>query len=231
MKKTDVSLGCGKKSCSQIIFNRENRIVIGVTGGIGSGKSAVLDILEKQYSCVILRTDDLAKELMQPGGACFARLVEAFGEKILLPDGNLDKACYADLIYQDEALLKLSDSIVHPAVWEEVRRRIACTDRTAMIAVETALPGTAFYSLCNTVWYVHAEAEVRIRRLMRSRGLSRARCREIMASQRGETAYRNEADAVIDNSGTRSETKKQIEKLVSVLLSGRRGAFPEARHS
>lgn len=191
--------------------------VTGVIGGIGSGKSAVLEILQEKYGCAVFRTDDIAKELMQPGEPCFEALKAAFGTRILTSDGRLDKKQYGTLIYHDAGLLRLSDSIVHPAVWEAVERRVSdCRRRGTAAVIETALPGRQFYDICDRVWYVHTEKEVRIARLMRSRGLSRANCEEIIANQRNEDVYREKSDAVIENSGSISETEHRIAELAAL---------------
>ena len=191
---------------------------IGVTGGIGSGKSAVLQFLHDRYGCAVFRTDDIARELMQPGQNCLAQLRDAFGDRILNPDGSLNKTRYGDLIYHDPTLLKLSDSIVHPAVWDAVGRHVSeCRQSGANAVIETALPNRQFYGFCDRVWYVHAKKEVRIERLMRARGLSRLRCEEIITSQRDESYYRELADAVIENSGTPEETERQIARLYSTI--------------
>ena len=194
---------------------------IGVTGGIGSGKSTVLQILHERYGFAVFRTDEIAKELMQPGQKCLGRLRDAFGTRILNSDGTLNKKCYGDLIYGNRELLKLSDSIVHPAVWEAVGMQLSeCRKNGVRAVIETALPNRQFYEFCGCVWYVHAEKEVQIERLMCSRGLDRVRCEEIIASQQDEENYREQADAVIENSGTLSETERRVADLLQAENGG-----------
>ncbi|MDO4265703.1 MAG: dephospho-CoA kinase [Eubacteriales bacterium] len=194
--------------------------VLGVTGGVGSGKSSVLSMLKEDFGFKILQTDLLAKELMQPGTVCFERLKEAFGTRILAPDGTIDKKAYADLIYGDERLQKLSDAIVHPAVWEAAKERIASISKTgirARIALETALPSREYKELCTAVLYVFALRPVRITRLMESRGYSYERCLEIMESQPAEDGYMAYADAVLDNGSGLMESRERLSEILRCL--------------
>lgn len=213
--------------------------VVGVTGGIGSGKSAVLRFLREQCGASVLQTDELAKELMRPGTACYEALRKAFGNRILRPDGSIDTKRYGDLIYSDERLQTLSDSLVHPAVWEAVRQRIASgstqksgfqkegrkgagklTDAAhnpAFWVVETALPGKELSRICSTIWYVHVPEELRIRRLMEGRSMSEEAVRRILRKQPQEAAYRALADAVIENDGSLLELEARIQELLETL--------------
>lgn len=190
--------------------------VLGITGGIGSGKSMVLALLSKQYGYQVLRTDEIAKELMDSEGPCREALLEAFGRRILSEEGGIDRAAYGRLIYGDPEMRRRSDAIVHPAVWKEVEKRlqgIRAEGRRA--AVETALPGEEFRRLCDRIWYVFSPRPVRMNRLMGDRGYSFERCLEIMGQQMAEDGYAAYADVVIDNGRSFEETEGQIGELLS----------------
>lgn len=182
-------------------------MILGVIGGIGAGKSTVLEILEKQLRMRVLRTDDMAKDLYYPGSPVLNRFTELLGEGILNSDGTLDRKAMAKLLFSAPELTREVDRIVHPEVWKLVfsemkRAREAQQD----LVVETALPSEEFLKECDHVLFVYAEPEVRIQRLMESRGYSRADAEQRMQSQHGDAEYRELSDIEIDNSRSKEET-------------------------
>ena len=196
-------------------------MVIGVTGGIGSGKSTVLNFLRDGYRAQIIEEDQVARELMEPGGACYQAVTEAFGLEILAEDGQINRKELAALVFSDEAKRKQLNSLTHPLVEREVRRRIAAYD--GLSVVETALPREAgLRCFCDTVWYVHVPDEIRIARLMQDRGYSREKCLQVMASQLSEEEFRNLSDVVIENGGAREETHQQIRDSYNIFLKQNR---------
>ncbi len=186
--------------------------VLGITGGVGTGKSEVLRILE-DCGFKTIRTDEVAKELMTPGSELMKRLAAVFGDKIILPSGELDKEYYGNLIYSDSKNMALSNSIVHPAVWKRVREIIENSDAEKW-AVETAVPDKNFRELSTAVWYIHAPLKVRMERLMRKRGYSAKKCFDIISKQQGEKEFGLFADFIIENGGSLASTEKQIRELI-----------------
>ena len=194
-------------------------MILGITGGIGSGKSTVTDVLKNRYGFRILKTDDMAKELELPGHIVYERLKEAFGEDILTQkDGPIDKEAFATLIYSDDDALEKANGIIHPAVWAEVGRRTEDCKGNMLTgphaAVETALPNDYFENLCDEIWYIHVDREVRIKRLMEDRGYTYEKCVGIISNQMSEEAFRSMADEVIDNSLPVEETIKTIGEIL-----------------
>ncbi len=208
-------------------------MVIGITGGVGSGKSTITDTLHEKYGYRILRTDDMAKELELPGHAVYEALIRAFGEKILAPrDENdpkalrmIDKAAFGALIYGDPEAMKIAEEIIHPATWgwcEEIiseEHRKAAQIGTAMregprIVVESALPCDRYRRMCDEIWFVYAEKDVRIARLMETRGYSLEKCRKIMSEQLSDKEFLRYADAVIDNSAELEATLSRVDELM-----------------
>lgn len=188
-------------------------MVIGITGGVGSGKSTVLDYLERTYGALIIQADQVARELMEPGGSCYEAVVGAFGEEILSPDGTINRGKLANLVFADKEKRLLLNSLTHPRVEEETRRRIEAAD--GLVVLEAALPREAGFSrLCERVWYIHVPEETRIARLAAQRGYSREKTLLVMRSQLSEEEFRREADAVIENGGTPEETQAQIRELL-----------------
>src|SRR5690606_28985502 len=137
--------------------------VIGITGGIGSGKSLVADIMIMKYNAYLINTDMIAKEQMMPDGISYPGIVEYFGEEILNKDGTIDANKLADIVFKDkEKLLKLN-SLTHPNVLTEVKRIIAGMregKKTPYCIIETALMIESGYDfVCDEVWYVYSSAD------------------------------------------------------------------------
>ena len=211
-------------------------MILGITGGVGSGKSTVTDLLFEKYGFLVLKTDDIAKMLEQPGELCYRALVEAFGESILEADPGtgtgadaarpIDKAAFAEKIYSDPKALELAESIIHPATWayveDVIRREYERREQKpegkvsdeVRIAVETALPGERYRGMCDEIWFVYVEREERIRRLMESRGYSREKCESIMKEQISDEAYISWSDYIVDNTGDLKAMGERVEELM-----------------
>lgn len=197
--------------------------VIGITGGVGSGKSFVLKILEQEYGAHVIQADQVARTLMEPGGASYEAVVQAFGAWILKTDGTIDRKKLAEIVFSDEEKRLLLNRLTHPLVEEEMRRQVAAYPGE-LVVLEAALPEEAgFQSLCGAIWYVHAPEQVRMDRLKKERGYSEETCREMMDSQLSEEEFYRISDAVIENGGSPGETRAQIQTIMdcgngSVLL-------------
>lgn len=187
-------------------------IRIGITGGVGAGKSQVLGWLKERWGAKIIRTDDVAKALMEPGREGYRQVVEALGTSFLKEDGTIDRPALAQIIFRDRKAKETVDQITHPLVWTAVRREQdqALAEGCPAVVVESAVFDGNSCSLLDELWYVHAPEEVRIRRLMESRGYSRERCRSMISSQFSDQDYRSISSLVIENGGDWEDTKKQI---------------------
>lgn len=187
---------------------------IGITGGVGAGKTEVLNFIRQHYKCEIYLADEVAHLVKEPGTECYDRLVELMGREILQADGWIDKAKMARQIFEDEQLLEQVNAIVHPAVQEYLLERLEmarANQQVELFFVEAALLIEAGYeALVDELWYVYADAEVRRSRLRASRGYSQEKITAIMSNQLSEEEFRAHCDFVIDNSGTLEESMKQI---------------------
>ena len=184
--------------------------VIGITGGVGSGKSEILRLLKEEFGAKLLMADDIAHEVMAPGGEASRRIEEAFGADYLKPDKSVDRQKMAELIFKDADALETMNSIVHPAVWRRIEEGIR-TAPEKLVAVEAALFDEEHNRMFDEVWYVYTSKENRISRLM----ASREKCMDIMGNQRSEEEFRAMADRVIDNNRTIEDVRQQIERILN----------------
>lgn len=191
--------------------------VLGITGGVGSGKSQVLAYLETRYHASVCQMDEVAKQLQKKGTPCYREIVREFGTEIAGPDGELDRVRLGAAVFSDAGKRKILNRIVHPAVLEEVSRDIAEKESRGvkLYVVEAALLPDVGRELCDELWYVYAAEEVRRRRLKDSRRYSDEKITRMIESQPPEERFRQVCTAVIDNSGSFEDTKKQIgDKLI-----------------
>lgn len=194
--------------------------VIGITGGVGAGKSRILSILKTDYQAEIIQADEVAKELEEPGQEGYQKLAELFGKRILAEDGRIDRACLASIIFQDEEALRMVNGIIHPLAWKEMKRRI-CHSTAPIVAVEAALFDENSRKLCQELWFVDTSEENRIARLMENRGYSRQKCLDIMANQKKREAFLRIADVVIDNNGTVEAVREQLADILGNMENSR----------
>lgn len=188
--------------------------IIGITGGIGSGKSTVLAYMEEQYHAYILQTDQIAHKLQEPDQICYKKIKNLFGKDILQEDGRIDRVKLGNLVFADREKLNLLNQIIHPEVKTYVKKEIrhAQTEGIELVLIESALLLEDHYEeLCDELWYIYAKEDVRIQRLKGSRNLKEEKIRKIMDSQAEEQVFRSVCDVTIDNSELFSKTREQIE--------------------
>ena len=193
--------------------------VISITGGVGSGKSEVLRILRDEFGAGIIMADEVAHQLMEPGMEGFRQVADLLGPSILAEDGTIDRKKMAERIFKDRAAVAAVNAIVHPLVWDEIRRQISVSDRDLMV-VEAALFDEEHNAMFDEIWYIYTSEENRIRRLMASRGYTEEKCRGIMKNQAAEADYRRFATRVIDNNGSAKDLRAQLEKILDRDASG-----------
>ena len=195
----------------------EKTCVIGITGGVGCGKTEVLRYLSREFSAVCLVADEIGRELMRRGGECYAPVRDLFGGSVVFRNGILNRAEIAKRVFSDKGLLKKLEAIIHPAVKKEIKKRIDAARREArpLVFVETALFFEDHYEqICDEVWYVRTDPEIRIKRLMESRGYSEEKCRAMIGNQFTDEEYAKQADRVIDNSGTEEDVRAQLRTIM-----------------
>ncbi|MBR0398284.1 MAG: dephospho-CoA kinase [Eubacterium sp.] len=196
--------------------------IIGITGGVGCGKSEVLNFIEKNYDAAVVRADEVGRDLMRPGTDCTRQIIDLFGARAADADGNLDRAWIADQIFHNPDQRESLNAIVHPAVQREICRLIeqnrACGWQYFFL--ESAILIEAGYTeICDEIWYIYADVQTRIARLQAGRGYTQAKSLAVMENQLSEETFREACDAVIDNSGIFEDTMEQIDARMTELAA------------
>lgn len=189
--------------------------VLGLTGPAGTGKSVVLAYLEERWKALVLECDAIARRMQMPGGECYDGMIRLLGREVVLPDGTLDRGRMAKILFRDRDLMEQVNSLVHPAVKRYVEEEISrCAgEGTSLAAVESAiLIQSGFSGICDEIWYIHADRDVRRRRLREGRGYDDARIDAMMAAQDDEEYYRSRCSLTIDNSSEADVTFEQIDR-------------------
>ncbi len=190
---------------------------IALTGGIASGKSTVADLFE-QRGAVLIDSDILAREVVEPGTPGLARIVERFGPGVLTDDGALDRAALGRVVFADDAARADLNAIVHPLVRarrEELRAATAPGD--LVVSVIPLLVETGGEAEFDAVVVVDVPVEQQVSRLMARNGYTRAEAEARVAAQASREERLRVATHVIDNAGTQAETERQVEELVRTL--------------
>ena len=189
--------------------------LIGITEGVGAGKTMILGLLKELCRCRVLLADEVGNEVKLPGQPCYERLVQLLGRQVLAEDGTIDKKKMAGLIFSDPALLDRVNGIIHPEVKRYILEQVEEERRKGeadYFFLEAALLIECGYeAILDELWYIHADGPVRMARLKESRGYSEEKIRQIFESQLSETEFRAHCSVVIENNGDLQETRRQLE--------------------
>ena len=189
-------------------------LVIGITGGVGAGKSSVLNLLKEHCNCKLVLADDVGNKVKEPGQKCYSQIVELLGTDILEEDLTINRIKMATKIFANPEILYQVNEIIHPAVKEYILKEIESEKKKKKIDVfflEAALLIEAGYTpYLDELWYIFSEKNVRIKRLKESRGYSDEKILQIMEQQLSDVEFRKHADVILDNSNSFKETFMQI---------------------
>ena len=192
-------------------------IFIGITGGVGAGKSAILSYLKEKENTRVMLADEIAHDVMEPGEEAYRRICEVFSEEdIFVKDSEtFDRGKLAKVIFSDAAKRDKLNAIVHPAVKNYVKEQFKLEKERGTIHVlvlEAALLIEEHYDeICDEIWYIYTTEENRRARLKVSRGYSDEKIDSIFKSQLSEKAFREASRETIDNNGTKEEAFRQID--------------------
>lgn len=189
--------------------------IIGITGGVGAGKSTVLAYLEKKHGAFVIQADEVGHIVMEPGQECYGPVIELFGKEVIKNDKTIDRKQVSDVVFGQPEFLNRLNGIIHPAVKRyilkslEEQREKGCK----LCVVEAALFLEEHYQdFCDEVWYIHTDEEIRIQRLMENRGYTRDKSLGIIGNQASEEYFRAHTDYVIENNGDLEKTWRQIDE-------------------
>ena len=191
---------------------------LGLTGGIGSGKSTVARMLAER-GAVVVDADQIARELVEPGGAALAELVTEFGPRILQADGSLSRGELAALAFSDPRATERLNAIMHPLIRAEAQRRINDEPQAEVVVYDMPLlVETGQADLVDLVVVVDVPEAVQLDRAVRLRGLDEADVHRRMSVQASREDRLARADVVIDNSGSLPQTHEQVDQLWDRLV-------------
>lgn len=189
--------------------------IIGLTGGIASGKSTVARLLER-FGAEVVDADQLAREAVMPGTAACQAIIDAFGSGILLPDGSIDRKALSRIVFADPEARRRLEAITHPAIADLARRRLAELRRAgdgvafyvAPLLIEAGATGRV-----DEIWVVYVDRETQLARLIERDGLSREEAEQRLAAQMTMEEKAAHGSVVIDNRGTPEELERQVAKI------------------
>lgn len=200
-------------------------IVIGITGGVGAGKSEILAYIKEHYNCQVILADEVAHQVEEPGRKCYGELVALLGENILNPDGTIQKAKMAEKIFADKSVLVKVNEIVHPAVKEFIIQEIEKQKEEGkldFLFIEAALLiEDGYEQIVDELWYIYTKTEVRRERLKASRAYSDEKIDQILQKQLSDEVFRQHCRVVIDNSDRLEDACKQIDEKLGDYLCQR----------
>lgn len=194
--------------------------IIGLTGGVGAGKSTVLAYLEKKYGACTIQADQVGHLVMEPGGRCYEQMIALFGKQIIKNDKTIDRRRVSDIVFENKKMLQKLNDLLHPAIKSCILEKIRQEQKTGqkLCVVEAALLLEEHYdAFCDKVWYVYTDREIRIQRLMESRGYTRRKAESIIANQLSDLFFRQHADYIVENNGNPEETFRRIEEGIKIL--------------
>lgn len=193
------------------------RFVVGVTGGIGSGKSAVTDYLETK-GITVVDADKVARVVVEPGTSGLAAIAEHFGRGILLPDGGLDRAALRKVVFDNPDERKVLEGITHPRIREEIARQLSEATSTYVVLASPLLLESGQNSFANYVVVVDVPESVQLSRTMARDDNSEQLVRSIMAAQLDRETRLSRADTSISNDGSLEDLFARVDDLHEDLL-------------
>lgn len=200
----------------------ENKLIIGITGGAGSGKSSVADYLIEKYDADFIHCDVIAHELMEPGGLTYGPLLEEYGRSILEDDSDrISRAKLTLAVSRAEKGFERLNELTHPIVSEEVVRRMKNSDHRLVLVEAALLIESGIGKLCDEVWFVYARKDERIMRIKASRDWSDEKIKSIMDNQLSDEEFRQKSDFVIENHNGSDSWKKEADERIMFLDADR----------
>lgn len=194
-------------------------LFIGITGGVGAGKSAILKYLSEKYNCRVMLADEIAHDVMEPGTECYKKLRQMFAkDDVFFENGQIDRPKMAQVLFSDDSKREELNAIVHPAVREYVDAQTALErerNQLDFLILEAALLIEEHYdAICDELWYIYTSEENRRIRLKENRGYSDEKIDNIFQSQLSDEEFRAYCTEVIDNNASKEEVYRQAAEIL-----------------
>ena len=191
--------------------------VIGLTGGIGTGKSTVSQYL-RDWGFAVIDADKIAREITEPGRPLLAELEKAFGNEIIREDGSLDRKGLAAIVFSDAEKRRVLDQLTHGRILEEIQRGVVlCKEQASAKGIIIDAPllfETGLDQQCDQVWLVTADQDLRVQRVCVRDGSSPREVRDRIRSQMPDEEKRKRADRVLDNSGSLKQLEARLRQIL-----------------
>jgi dephospho-CoA kinase len=192
--------------------------IIGLTGGVGSGKSTVAQIMKEKYNAHIVIADKIGHIAMEKGANTYIEIVHCFGNDILDAGGNINRRRLGEIVFNNLDQLLLLNSIIHPFVYQYIQneiRQVIEEAKTDIFIIESAIIIEAGYKeLCDEIWYVSSTKEIRSERLRKTRGYSQEKIDSIMSNQLSDREFSNNSTKTIYNNINIDKIYEQLELIV-----------------
>nr|XP_039267026.1 dephospho-CoA kinase domain-containing protein-like [Styela clava] len=201
-------------------------ILVGLTGGIASGKSTVSSILKNDFNCPVIDADLIARQVVEPGAKAHRKIIETFGNGILLADGTLDRGKLGEIIFQDKAKRRKLNAITHPEIGKviliSILKYLIRGHRFVILDVPLLFESKTWINLTTFNVVVYCDFGAQLSRLMNRNSLSESEAKQRIDSQMSLEEKQKLASIVINNNGSLDETYKQVEELHKLLQSSKR---------
>lgn len=197
-----------------------NPYVVGLTGGVSTGKSTILAVL-KELGALVLSADDSSHQLTAPGGDALPAIRESFGDGVFLPDGTLDRRALGEIVFHDAGRRRALEAIIHPAVQRAVLREIEKAEQAGVRLVVMEVPllyETGMDALCDEVWVAYLDDESQVLRLMNRDRLTREQALARIQSQMPLDDKATRADVVVKTDKPVAEVQKEVAHLYRDLI-------------
>lgn len=191
--------------------------VIGLTGGVGSGKSTIGRLMEEKFGITLVVADEIGHVCMEPGEEAYQKIIEYFGREVLDKEQKIDRKKLSEVVFGNEEKLEVLNGIIHPAVRKYIEQKIKETreKQEAYFVLESAiLLQAGFGDICDEIWYVQVSEQTRRERLKSSRGYSDEKIDSILKNQWSDTQFLEKADKRIWNEGKLEEVLQQIQEML-----------------
>lgn len=191
----------------------DNKYVIGLTGGIGCGKTMVLEHLKTKYNAFVIEADKIGHQIMDFDTKGYDMVVKAFGDEIVNREGAtpyIDRKILGQIVFNHKEKLELLNSITHPLIHKRIEELIANCNKKLIVIEAAILLETSLKELCNTLWYVYANESIRLERLQKYRDINEQKAIQVMKNQQTDKEFRSACHVIIDNSFDKENTFEQI---------------------